>query len=351
MSSLGSPKVGKTNNSSNTGQTVQMDNKPRLSGSRVALILVLVGAKLAYIAWFYTSGIGLNLGDTAAYIDRSNTSVFFERGGEFGFAYLVTLLFSNPAIRILVELATLMLSVWLIARIDKDRQAFLATLVLVLPTNLAFMTVASKELVVFVLLVAAMLGSTRYSLVSYFVLLFLKPTFVLVAIMAVLRRAGWLVLHFSTLFITSTFLLLWVLIERFYEDSFYEYWPHFRDGDLTYSEPGVFPIAPLLRTVGIQWEDFTAGSLVLSASIMVSSFAMLLVLRRIHGAFRGSLQYALLVLAVLPYSIFNLGSAARYQAPLLCAVILCELVKSGASNSGRVAMNPRPHERTYYSKA
>lgn len=308
---------------------VKHPEREQASNMRKALILLLVLVKIAYIAWYYVSGIGLNLGDTAQYVDAASAAEFLSRsGGGIGFAYIATLIFSNSVIRIVVELSTVLVLVALMRKLPSDGTAAIAVLVLLLPTNLAFMTVASKEVLVFLVLLVAMSAQAKFALPAYALLALLKPTFVLAGIIPYARRAAGLTLYFAFTVVAMGFVLAYVRIEKFYTTSFYSYWRHFRDGGLSYGDEGIFPIAPVLRTIGLSDLSGSLAGVAISASLVTCHAILMAVLVKIHGGPRGLLTYLVVLSAIVPYSIFNLGSAARYQAPLICAVLMIELIRS-----------------------
>lgn len=293
---------------------------------RKALVCTLVLVKVSYIIWFYAFGVGLNLGDTAAYINESSAEVFLERGDGIGFAYVATLIYSNAFSRFFVEVLTILVICKLVLKLENDRQAVLATSFLLFPTTLAFMTVASKELLVFLLLCLVYRARRWVGLPAFVVAAVLKPSFVVLALMPLIRRLNFVPLYFLFAFLLAAILLPFDRWSALYRSTFIENSSHFQAGNTTYSESGLFPVTPVLRVVGLDLGGFEPYGVAIGLMVFAVNVLVLYVLIRRYGPFRGSVMYLVFALAVMPYSIHNLGSTARYQAPLACALILNELV-------------------------
>ncbi|MBB0996446.1 hypothetical protein G6024_04905 [Dietzia maris] len=281
---------------------------------------------MIYIAWFYAFGVGLNLGDTASYIEESSAATYFERGDGVGFAYVATLIYSNPVSRILVEALTILVISSLLVELKTDRQAVVASVLLLLPTSLAFMTVASKELLVFLLLCSVYRMRLWFGLPAYGLTVALKPSFAVIALLPVARR-----LSFVALYILFTIAVAAVLLPigrwtELYDSFFRENLAHFSAGNLTYGDGGAFPFAPLLRVIGLDLGGMELYGVVIGLMVLAANMILFLVLTSRYGAFSGGVMFLVFAVAVAPYSVHNLGSAARYQAPLVCALVLNELL-------------------------
>lgn len=295
------------------------------SARRKRLVAMLVVAKIVYIGWFYTFGVGLNLGDTASYIDASSAGEYLDRGG-IGFAYIATLIYSNPVSRTIVEFVTVYVLCRLVLGMDTDRQAAFAVAFLLFPTMLAFMTVASKELLVFLLVCLAYNARGWIGLPAFVVTVVLKPSFAAIAALPVLRRLPFYPLYFGGLSLGVLATLTFGIWEGFYRSGFNSYSAHFSQGSLTYEEPGLFPFTPLLRAFGIDFPSVEPYGVTIGLLILATNSTICYVLCKKYGIFTGIGMFVIYLVAVAPYSVHNLGSAARYQAPLACALLLNELV-------------------------
>ena len=293
---------------------------------RKAMIIAIVGVKALYIVWYYAYGIGLNLGDTASYIDESSAEVYLERTGGIGFAYVATVLYSNPVSRLLVEALTISVMCALVLRLRSDRQAAAVTCLLLLPTNVAFMTVASKELLVFLLLCLVYRASTMIRLPAFVLTVALKPSFLVIMLLPIIRRLGFVSLYLLSVVAVAVLLVpvdRWAAI---YRDFYTTNSVHFRAGNLTYSEPGPFPLGPVQRALGLDLGQLEPYGVAIGLMVFAVNALVLTVLASRYGAFTGTLMFAVFMVAVVPYSVHNLGSTARYQAPLACALVLNELI-------------------------
>lgn len=301
---------------------------------RKALICAIAVAKILYIIWFYSFGINLNLGDTVYYIDASNAEVFRSRRS-FGFAYIATLIYSNPVLRLLVEALTIIVICRLVLKLRSDRQAVAVTCLLLLPTSLAFMTVASKELLVFLLICIVYRMSAWLGVPAFIATVFLKPSFAAIAVLPLVRRMGAISLYVSCALLVAAVLIPIVQWTKLYEWAFYSYLGHFRGGNLTYGDAGVFPFAPIVRVLGLDLGDMEAKGIVIGLLMFAVNLLVFYILVMKYGLFRGVVMFAVFVVAVMPYSVHNLGSAARYQAPLVCALVLNELLVRPTSAQGQ----------------
>lgn len=296
------------------------------SSLRKGLVCSLILVKLAYILWFYAIGVGLNLGDTASYIDASSAVVYFERGGGVGFAYVATLLYSNPVSRLLIEMLTIVVICNLLLKLKTDSQAVVVTCLLLLPTSLAFMTVASKELLVFLLLCLAYRMRLWLGLPAFVVTVALKPSFAVMAVLPLIRRLGFVPLYFFVTVLVAAVLIPINFWSELYHSTFRANFAHFETGNLTYGGPGGFPFAPIMRVVGLDLGEMEQYGIAIGLMVLAVNVLVFCVLTSRYGLFKGTVMYCFFAVAVMPYSFYNLGSTARYQAPLACALVLNELL-------------------------
>lgn len=299
-----------------------------VSTGRCLLAATFIIVKIIYMIWFYRTGINLNIGDTATYLESTSAEVFYDRGGGIGFAYVASLLFSNTVSRFLIEILTLGTMAWFILNARTDGQAALFTCLLLLPTSLAFLTVASKELLIFLLLALSYRAARFIQLPAFILVVILKSSFVTIILYPLLHKIKATTAHLIGSVLVIVMLSTFYFWQELYQKGFETFSIHFTVGDLTYRTAGFFPISVILRTLGIEKVGVGFTPLILGISLLSSHLILVYALNKSHGLIIGIASYALLLVAVIPYSVYNLGSAARYQAPLVCAVVLNELLST-----------------------
>jgi hypothetical protein len=327
-------------------------SRNRQGNSSVAIALtIFVLVKMFYILLFYTTLIGVvNIGDTADYAESAHLA-----SDDFSsFTVMLSLLSSLVSGQVWIfDLMFLAYSTLLLYWLLKDKNIprlskQLIFIAFLMPCQLLFLTVFSKESFVFLALTTAfwLTGrgrlSTVFVLLSSTVLLLLaKPTFILAYYYFVLfsrRRTPSLAV---SIFLIALAILIVGVSELVLLRLYSEIAHHFADGRLTYSKPSVdVPGFPWWAVARITMTDFFSFKGESKALFFQFSFHLMLLAaflgvrtRRNDAAFITAAPTVLVVLAsIAPYALFNIGSYARYSAPMLLMLIIFIIKNRFGSN-------------------
>lgn len=294
-----------------------------------SLIALYVLVKLLYIVAFYNGlGEAFNVGDTLAFSELK----FIDRQDYSSFAFIMSLgaYFVNGKVY-LYDLVFLFYQVVLMARVKLYAKPVLVQVLLIFgllsPPCLVFLSVYSKEMLIFVFLSVSVfyrVGGVFGTLFVCFFLLWARPSFVMFYLFL---KASWFQknVNLSFLMLISAYLVL-ILLLVFYGDSirylYSKYLTNFSSGSSTYSYFS-FSAEELFFQF---WSRLFVLQGVGDALVPFLGFYMAAMIYFLCvAATRGSSLYLLVLMGVsllslIPYGIHNPGAYMRFAAPLVACL-------------------------------
>lgn len=299
-------------------------------------LLVFI-VKLAYIAMFYSAILGnYNIGDTAAYVDQQ----FIDRMDYASPAYLLSLISSLLGGRTwVVDIAFAYITFLVLKNTfngASQRDRWLVVCAFASPLSLLYVTVFSKEVFVFwVVLLAFYTGRYKYFgwLFAIYILAWLKPPFLIFFVYCIVLnsteffRKLIIRVSFPNCILYLIFCLLILMFSKnvieFYDDAYL----HFYYGRMSYSS---LPSEALemLMTINFRMLLIEGITIEIENIVIFASFYLLVILQITYSYTRLGRQERVLglnmllvaVFSAFPYSLFNPGSYSRYVSPLLLAL-------------------------------